>query len=76
MVLPSDPTTLKASEYLHGQGVVHEVIEIPDSLGYRTGATLALYLEGDYQPELMVQLSAEGFVIMRVFQEFRREPSS
>lgn len=71
IVMPSDPTTLEASAYLKETGVPHEVIAIPEDLGYKTGANIALYFEGNTESSaMMVKLSAQGFVIMRVFREF------
>ncbi len=68
--MPSDPTTEKASEYLMTQNIPHRVIEIPEELGYKTGASLGIYLEGGEANRVMVDLSAKGFVIMRVFKSF------
>ena len=73
IVLPSDSTTIKASAWLKGRGVNHRMIRIPDSLGYRTTATIALYLPDATHTDaktMMMDFSAEGFVIMRIFQDF------
>lgn len=70
IVMPSDPTTLKAAEFLDSLDVPYRVMDIPPELGYKTGANIGLYLEGDNPDEVMRQLSAKGFVIMRVFKSF------
>jgi hypothetical protein len=70
IVMPSDPTTLKASEYLESIGVRHRIMDIPSELGYKTTANTGIYLEGDNLQEIMLKLSAQGFVIMRVFKSF------
>lgn len=72
IVMPSDPTTVNASEYLTGIGVKHMVLDIPKELGYKTGANIGIYLEGDDEEneKVMLDLSAKGFVIMRVFKSF------
>ncbi len=67
IVLPSTPTTEKASEYLSQQGIAHQVIPIPESLGYKTGADIAIYAEQD----LSMTLTKARFVVMRVFREFK-----
>ena len=70
IVFPSDPATQNASTFLSSQGVAHKIIEIPDSLGYRTGALTGLYFENGLTDSetLMLSLSAAGHVIMRVFK--------
>lgn len=70
IVMPSDPTTHKASEFLESLGVKHLVMPIPEELEYKTGATVGIYLEGEEANQVMMQLSAKGFVIMRVFKSF------
>ncbi len=71
IVMPSDPTTYKASEYLNSIPTPHQILEIPDELGYKTGATVGLYLDGEHADDIMKDLSAHGFVIMRVFKSFK-----
>jgi hypothetical protein len=70
IVMPSDPTTVKASEYLESEGVKHMVMDIPEELGYKTGANIGIYLEGADAEKVMRDLSTKGFVIMRVFKAF------
>lgn len=69
IILPSDPTTLNASEYLTQQGIEHSVLAIPDELGYKTGASQGIYLPQE-GAKVMIDLCSAGFVIMRVFKEF------
>jgi hypothetical protein len=69
IVFPSDPATLDAGAFLKEQAIAYDIIEIPDSLGYRTGATLGLYVPYHPDPQgLMLALSSAGIVIMRVFK--------
>jgi hypothetical protein len=70
IVMPSDPTTIKASEYLETKGVRHMILDIPEELGYKTSANIGIYLEGTENEQVMLDLSAQGFVIMRVFKSF------
>jgi len=70
IVMPSDPATQKASQYLTEQGIQHMVLDIPDQLEYKTGATTGIYLEGSDKEKIMLDLSAKGFIIMRVFKSF------
>ena len=70
LVMPSDATTLKASEYLTSQNVQHMVMDIPPELEYKTAANVGIYLQGEDTNRVMVDLSAKGFVIMRVFKSF------
>ncbi len=70
LVMPSDPTTDNASEYLTQRQIAHHVMPIPEELGYKTGATKGIYLQGDNLDKVMLDLSANGFIIMRVFKEF------
>lgn len=70
IVMPSDPATLKASEYLESIGVRHMVMDIPEELGYKTSANTGIYIEGQDQEKIMRDLSTKGFIIMRVFKAF------
>jgi hypothetical protein len=70
IVLPSTPTTEKASEYLTAQGYAHQVIPIPESLGYKTGSDLGIYTESPERDKMLTELTRERFVVMRVFKEF------
>lgn len=70
IVMPSDPTTEKASEFLKAENVEHAVMDIPEELGYKTGANIGIYLSGQNANAVMLKLSAKGFVIMRVFKSF------
>lgn len=70
VVMPSDATTLKASEYLQRAGIKHMVMDIPEELGYKTTANTGIYIEGNDQEQILRKLSSEGFVIMRLFKSF------
>ncbi len=70
IVMPSDPTTVKAADFLETEGIKHTVMPIPEELGYKTTATIGIYLEGSKHDQTMLKLSAKGFVIMRVFKQF------
>lgn len=72
IVLPSAPTTEKAAQWLHEQGIEHEIIGIPESLGYRTGSDIALYIRGDDCQGVPMMLTRARFVVMRVFKDFKR----
>ena len=72
IVLPSDPATHKAAEYLANQNIKHQVIPIPAEINYQTGATLAIYFNGVTEPQkMMTQLSSAGHIIMRVFKTYK-----
>jgi hypothetical protein len=71
IVLPSTPTTEKASEYLKEQGVPHQVIEIPDSLGYKTGSDIGIYIESADHTGVPMELTKKRFIVMRVFKDFK-----
>ncbi|HWU45102.1 MAG TPA: hypothetical protein VN132_16730, partial [Bdellovibrio sp.] len=70
IVLPSTPTTEKASQWLSERGVAHEVIEIPESLGYKTGSDIAIYIESNDQQGVPMELTKASFIVMRVFKDF------
>lgn len=72
IVLPSDPATTAASVTLTALAIGHQLILIPESLGYDTGAKTAIYIDPDIEnkSEIMMKLSTKGHVIMRVFKEF------
>jgi hypothetical protein len=70
IVLPSTPTTEKASEFLNTIGIGHQLISIPESLGYKTGADLAIYSEDPRKGEIATELTKQRFVVMRVFKDF------
>jgi hypothetical protein len=70
IVMPSDPATHKASEYLESRNIKHMVLDIPESLGYKTGANIGIYLEGENTDQIMLDMSAQGLIIMRVFKSF------
>ncbi|MEB3288048.1 MAG: hypothetical protein VKJ04_11160 [Vampirovibrionales bacterium] len=72
IVLPSTPTTQKASEYLHEKQVPHDLIPIPDSLGYKTGSEIGIYIESEDHTGVPMELTRERFVVMRVFKDFKR----
>lgn len=70
IVLPSSPATEKASAYLSAQGYEHQIIPIPESLGYKTGADIAIYTESPKRTKMLAELTQQRFVVMRVFKEF------
>ena len=70
IVLPSDGMTTKASAWLTDEGVAHQVIPLPASIDYKTGANTALYLNSDNNMDVPMRLSRQRFVVMRVFREF------
>lgn len=71
IVLPSTPTTENASQWLHERHVPHQVIPIPESLGYKTGSDLAIYIEGNDHQGVPMELTKARFVVMRVFKDFK-----
>ena len=72
IVLPSTPTTENASLWLKERGIAHEVIEIPESLNYKTGSDIALYIEGNDHQGVPMDLTKASFIVMRVFKDFKR----
>ena len=72
IILPSTPTTEKASEYLTAQHVPHEVIPVPESLNYKTGSDIAIYIAGNDHADVPMQLTRERFIVMRVFKDFEK----
>ncbi len=72
IVLPSTPTTENASQWLSERNIAHEVIPIPESLNYKTGSDIALYIEGNDQQGVPMELTKAQFVVMRVFKDFKR----
>ena len=70
IVLPSSSTTEKASEFLSQHGYEHTVIPIPEELGYKTGADIAIYTVSADRNKMLTELTKERFVVMRVFKEF------
>ncbi|WMU93372.1 hypothetical protein EMOOHJMP_00179 [Microcystis phage MaAM05] len=71
IVLPSTPTTENASQWLNERNVPHQVIPIPESLGYKTGSDVAIYIEGNDQQGVPMELTKARFVVMRVFKDFK-----
>ena len=71
IVLPSTPATEKASEYLTERAVPHQVIPIPESLGYKTGSDVGIYIESEDHADVPMALTRQRFVVMRVFKEFQ-----
>lgn len=71
IVLPSTPTTENASQWLQEHNIAHQVITIPESLGYKTGSTIGIYIEGTDQTQVPMALTRARFVVMRVFKDFR-----
>ncbi len=70
IVLPSTPATEKASAYLTQEGFEHQLIPIPDSLGYRTGSDLGIYTVAEDRNKMLTELTQQRFVVMRVFKDF------
>lgn len=71
IVLPSTPTTENASQWLNERSIPHQLITIPESLGYKTGSDLAIYIEGSDQQGVPMELTKARFVVMRVFKDFK-----
>lgn len=71
IVLPSTPTTENASQWLQERGIPHRVIPIPESLGYKTGSDVGLYVEGADVTAVPAELTKARFVVMRVFKDFK-----
>ena len=71
--LPSTPTTERASEYLKEKQVPHTVIPVPESLGYKTGSDIAIYIESEDHTGVPMDLTRQRFVVMRVFKDFKLE---
>ncbi|WP_373531933.1 hypothetical protein [Vampirovibrio sp.] len=71
IVLPSTPTTENASQWLNERNIPHQLITIPESLGYKTGSDLAIYIEGSDQQGVPMELTKARFVVMRVFKDFQ-----
>ena len=73
IILPSTPATENASTYLTQQEVAHQVIMVPESLGYKTGSDLAIYLSTEVYAshgDIAMLLTRQRFVVMRVFKDF------
>ena len=70
IVLPSTPATEKASQYLTSQGYAHQVIPIPESLGYKTGSDIGIYTVAENCNKILTDLTQQRFVVMRVFKDF------
>lgn len=71
IVLPSTPTTENASQWLNERNIAHQVIPIPESLGYKTGSDIGIYIEGNDQQGVPMELTKARFIVMRVFKDFR-----
>jgi hypothetical protein len=79
IVFPSSPMTQKASEWLTERAIAHQVIPLPESIHYKTGANHALFIEGENIGDIPMALSRAHFVVMRVFKNYRLDadlPSS
>jgi hypothetical protein len=70
IILPSTPTTEKASQWLEQEGISHRIISIPDSLGYKTGSDIGLYVNDNNAAGIPAALTRARFVVMRVFKDF------
>jgi len=70
IVLPSTPAAQQASALLTSLDIPHQLIPIPESLGYQNVAELALYADGPQAADLATLLTRHRFVVMRVFKEF------
>jgi hypothetical protein len=75
IVLPSTPTTENASQWLTERGVPHRLIPIPESLGYKTGSDIAIFVEGTDVTGVPAELTKARFIVMRVFKAFKLEES-
>lgn len=71
IVLPSTPTTENASQWLNERGIPHQVIAIPESLGYKTGSDIGIYIESNDQQGVPMELTKARFIVMRVFKDFK-----
>jgi hypothetical protein len=71
IVLPSTPTTENASQWLTEQGIAHQVIPIPESLGYKTGSDIAIYVDSAEHTDVPMALTKARFIVMRVFKDFK-----
>lgn len=71
IVLPSTPTTENASQWLTEREIPHQVIEIPESLGYKTGSDIGIYIEGSDHQGVPMELTKARFIVMRVFKDFK-----
>ncbi len=70
IILPTTAMTQKASDWLTSQQVAHQVIPVPEILGYKTGSDVAIFLDSTDNMDIPMRLSREKFVVMRVFREF------
>ncbi|MEB3206444.1 MAG: hypothetical protein VKK59_03740 [Vampirovibrionales bacterium] len=70
IILPSDTGTQKAHAFLDARGLRHQVIKIPERLGYKTGAHHGIYANDDYS----MLLTQARLVVMRVFRGFEPLP--
>ncbi|MBY0405711.1 MAG: hypothetical protein K2X66_17545 [Cyanobacteria bacterium] len=70
IVLPSTPATEKASDYLKEKGYEHQVIAMPESIDYKTGSDIGIYTESPDRNKMLIELTQQRFVVMRVFKEF------
>lgn len=73
IVLPSTPATQNASAWLGERNIPHRLIPVPESLGYKTGSDLAIYIEGSDHAGVPMALTKARFVVMRVFKDFSLE---
>lgn len=71
LFLPSTPMTENASAYLTEHNIPHQVIPVPESLGYKTGSDIAIYVESEDHTDVPMQLTRQRFVVMRVFKDFK-----
>ncbi len=71
IILPSTPTTEKASDFLNSQGIAHNLIPVPESLNYKTGSDIAIYVTSEDHTDIPMRLTRERFVVMRVFKDFK-----
>ena len=71
LVLPSTPMTENASAWLTEKCIAHEVIPIPESLGYKTGSDIGIFIE---KPgvDVAMELTKARFIVMRVFKDFAK----
>jgi hypothetical protein len=74
LVLPSTPTTHKASAYLAELGVEHQVIAMPTTLNYANASEVAIYTTDTHHGDLAMVLTKAKFVVMRVFKTYVHAP--
>jgi hypothetical protein len=70
IILTGDNMTERASQWMAERAIDHTIIELPDTLGYKTHASHGIVVESTDNMDLPMRLSKERFIVMRVFREF------